>query len=70
MARNRHSKKEIEQALRAIEDGGWTVTPTATGHRWGKAECGNGCSLSVWSTPKSPGNHAKQIRRAADRCPH
>ena len=65
--RRRHSKKEVEQALRQA---GWTVTPMKAGHRWGKAECGAGCCLSIWSTPKSPGNHAKAIGHAVKRCPH
>lgn len=70
MARVRHSKKDVEQVLRAAEAQGWTVTPTKAGHRWGKAECGSGCVLSVWSTPKNPQNHAKQMSRAVARCPH
>lgn len=46
------------------------MTPTKAGHRWGKAECGSGCVLSIWSTPKNPQNHAKQMIRAVARCPH
>lgn len=26
--------------------------------------------MSVWSTPKSPENHAKQIKRKVDACEH
>jgi hypothetical protein len=26
--------------------------------------------ISIWSTPRNPGNHAKQIARAVKRCPH
>ena len=29
-----------------------------------------GCSLSVWSTPKDSENHKKQIYRRIDMCPH
>jgi hypothetical protein len=29
-----------------------------------------GCSMSVWSTPKNAENHAKQIMRRVDACPH
>jgi hypothetical protein len=29
-----------------------------------------GCSISIWSTPRNPANHAKQIRRAVTRCEH
>lgn len=70
MPRARHSKKDIEKAIVRAERAGWTVTPTSAGHRWGKAECGNGCSISIWSTPKNTGNHAKAIDRAVKRCPH
>lgn len=26
--------------------------------------------IFVWSTPRNPQNHAKQLRREVDRCPH
>lgn len=74
MARLRHPKKEVEEALADAEAAGWTVMPTATGHRWGYMRCceasRSGCEASVWSTPRNPGNHAKQLRRAIERCPH
>jgi hypothetical protein len=66
----RHSKKEVKEALIYAESHGWTVQPTASGHAWGSASCGQGCRISIWSTPKNPGNHGKQIRRAVDRCTH
>jgi hypothetical protein len=74
MARARHPKKDVEKALGEAEERGWTVTPTTSGHRWGVMRCGetsrSGCQVSIWSTPRSPGNHARQIGRAVDRCPH
>ncbi len=74
MARLRHPKKDIEAALEELEDAGWIVTPTSSGHRWGVARCGEasraGCQISIWSTPRNPGNHARQIRRVLDRCAH
>jgi predicted RNA binding protein YcfA (HicA-like mRNA interferase family) len=70
VARIRHSKKEVEAALQYAEQHGWTVFPTKGGHRWGKAQCGQGCTVSIWSTPRNPGNHAKQIQRAVDKCSH
>ena len=70
MPRRRHPKKEVEEALRYAEEAGWTVEPTVPGHRWGVARCGLGCSLSIWSTPSSAGDHGKDIRRAVRRCPH
>jgi hypothetical protein len=66
----KHSKKEVEEALRYAEENGWTIKQTRSGHRWGVAQCGHGCQVSIWSTPKNPGNHAKHIRRGVDRCPH
>lgn len=66
----RHPKKEVEEALRYCEEQGWEVEKTAPGHRWGVVRCGKGCEVSVWSTPKNPGNHAKRIRKAPDKCPH
>ncbi|MDE0240921.1 MAG: hypothetical protein OXI95_14530 [bacterium] len=74
MARSRHPKKEVEGVLREAEGTGWTVTPTRSGHRWGVMKCGapgpSECRTSIWSTPRSPGNHASQLRRFAARCPH
>ncbi len=70
VARGRHPKKEVAQALEYAEEHGWDIEMTSGGHRWGVARCGQGCSLSIWSTPKNAGNHAKDIWRAVDRCPH
>jgi hypothetical protein len=30
--------------------------------------CGEFCVVSIWSTPGSAGNHAKQVRRVVDNC--
>ncbi len=68
--RSRHAKKDIERALRYAEDNGWNVESTTTGHRWGHMACGSGCELSIWSTPKNQGNHAKRLRRAVNGCKH
>ena len=76
MTRSKHSKKEIEDALRYAEDNNWRVEQS-NGHAWGRiycpyndleCRCGEFCVTSVWSTPKSAGNHAKQIRRVVDNC--
>jgi len=46
-------------------------------HAWGKmycpyndveCRCGEFCITSIWSTPKNPGNHARQLRRVVDNC--
>lgn len=71
MARSRHPNKEVEDAVQYAEQQGWTVRPL--GH-WGRVFCAHadrdGCQFGVNGTPKNAGNHARQIRRAVDRCPH
>lgn len=60
--------------LREAERAGWRVIATASGHRWGVVRCPQasreGCQASVWSTPRNPGDHAKQPRRVISRCLH
>jgi len=72
VARSRHPKKEVEAAVVYAEAHGWSVTTTRQGHRWGVAVCPGDCAppMSIWSTPRNPGNHARQIIRNVDRCPH
>lgn len=68
-----HPNKEIEAAVTYAEDQGWSWIKVK-GHAWGKLLCAKhdreGCTLFVWSTPKKPEYHAKQLRRDIDRCPH
>lgn len=72
MARARHPKKEVEEAFGHAEQAGWVIASKASGHAWGKATCPTegGCVVSIWSTPKSAGNHKKDIIRKVDRCQH
>jgi hypothetical protein len=71
--RPRHPNKEIEAAVAYAEEQGWSWFKIK-GHAWGKLYCPqhdrDGCTVFVWSTPKVPENHARQIRREVDRCPH
>ncbi|HEU0229919.1 MAG TPA: hypothetical protein VFR20_05060 [Burkholderiaceae bacterium] len=76
MSRPLHPKKEIEEALRYIERQGWRVE-VGDSHAWGRVycpyddeacRCGEFCIVSVWSTPKNPGNHARALRRVVDNC--
>ncbi len=76
MARRTHSKPDIEAALKYVEQNGWRVELGGS-HAWGKiycpyndkeCRCGEYCISSISSTPKSTGNHAKQIRRVVDSC--
>lgn len=78
MTRGRHSKKEIEAALAYAEENGWMIEQGGS-HAWGKmycpqndkdCKCGTHCVTSINSTPKSPVNHARQIRRVIDNCKH
>lgn len=73
MARSRHRKPAIEAAIKYAEALGWRVE-MSNGHAWGRLFCPmssrEGCIISVWSTPRVPENHARQIRRAVDSCPH
>ena len=76
MARKAHPKKEVEDALQHAEANNWRVE-IGGAHAWGKiycpyndkdCRCGIHCITSIWSTPKSAGNHAKAIRRVVDNC--
>lgn len=71
MARPKHPKPEVEEAVQYAEDKKWTWRKL--GH-WGRLFCPqadqDGCQVGVFSTPKNAGNHARQIKRAIDRCPH
>jgi hypothetical protein len=60
----RHPKKEIADALRRTHEAGLAVVEIHRGHRWGEVVCDR-CdeSRAVWSTPKSPGLHAKAVDR-------
>lgn len=75
MSRNKHPNKEIEEAIQYAEENGWRYKKSGnSSHTWGKLLCPlqerEGHSISIWSTPKNPGNYARQIRRAVDRCLH
>lgn len=76
MSRRSHPDSDIEDALKYAEKNGWRID-VGGGHCWGKIycpyndkECRGGifCRSSVWSTPRNPGNHAKQIRKVVDNC--
>jgi hypothetical protein len=76
MSRRSHPHSDIEDALKYAEENGWRID-VGGGHCWGKIycpyndkECRGGifCISSVWSTPRNPGNHAKQIRKVVDNC--
>jgi hypothetical protein len=73
MARPRHPNKEIEAAVRYAEAHGWEYVRPGS-HAWGILRCPfrgrGGHQARVWSTPRSPTDHARDLRRAVDRCDH
>jgi len=69
-----HQNKEIAAALEYASNKGWRIIESGS-HAWGQiycpdndkdCRCGEFCKASIWSTPKNPQNHAKQIRRIVD----
>jgi len=79
MARDKHLNNEIEEALQYVEDKNWRVEKSKgnSAHAWGRVYCppkdnpcisSERCITSVWSTPRNPVNHAKQLIRMVDRC--
>lgn len=68
-----HPNKHIRQAIRYAEQHGWRILESAArAHSWGKLLCptAGGCFMVVYSTPRNPERHARDIRRAVDTCPH
>lgn len=73
MSRPRHQNGDIEAAIRYAESHGWSVRKSGPRAKpWGRIWCPfqehSQHQMSVWSTPKNPQNHAKQIVRFVDRC--
>lgn len=62
--RQPHHKKQIEKALKEAETAGLHVTDAkGKGHSTHIIDGDKPHPFRVWSTPKNPDNHAKQIRR-------
>lgn len=81
MTRKKHPNKDIEAALVEIEGLGWHFEDTGkSAHACHKMLCpykeaqsqcdGNSqwCMKSVWKTPRSPENHARDLKRNVYRC--
>ena len=70
-----HPNRAIRDAIAYALHNGWTLrTSGPRAHTWGLLYCPQadrtGCRRAVYSTPRSPEDHAKDIRRAVERCPH
>lgn len=73
--RKKHAKKEIEEVVQYAEKMGWRYKEAGgSAHAWGRLLCPfedrDGCSMSIWSTPKNAEVHARQIQRKINSCPH
>jgi hypothetical protein len=69
--RPRHPNKEIEAAISFAEASGWRWRKMGHWGRLFRAFAGReGCQFGVNGTPRNPENHARQIRRAVNRCRH
>jgi len=69
----KHSNKEIRAALDYALKQGWVIVKAGkSAHAFCKIRCGNPGhethTLSVWSTPKNPTNHARAIIKKVDEC--
>ena len=66
-----HPNKHIREAIRYAENREWSFA-MSKGHLFGMLRCPHrgGCRHAVYSTPRNPEAHAKDIRRMVDRCPH
>jgi hypothetical protein len=71
-----HSKKEVREAIEYAKSKGWRVVEGGS-HAWGQmycpnndkdCRCGDFCRVSIASTPKNPGNHAKKLKQIVDNC--
>jgi hypothetical protein len=71
--RPRHPDKHIEEAVQYAESLGWRVTVPG-GHAWGHIWCPetsrDGCRFPIYSTPRVPEYHARNIRKYVAQCRH
>ena len=69
----KHPNKHIREALKYAEEKGWLFRKSrARAHAWGVIYCSFGhreCWMAIYSTPKHPEYHARDIRKTVDRCP-
>jgi hypothetical protein len=66
----KHPKKEVNEALDYADRLGLLVERTSAGHKWGRVVCSEGEWVAVWSTPRSPFDHGRRLRKWADQHVH
>lgn len=72
---NDHPDKHIRAAIDYAIENGWVLKKSGPrAHVWGTLFCPEhsreGCIRAVYCTPRVPEAHARDIRRAVNRCPH
>jgi len=69
----KHPNKHIREALKYATDQGWTLA-SGRGHAFGVLRCPagtrEGCQKSVWSTPRNPECHARDLIASINACSH
>ncbi len=72
--KRKHPIAVIDKAIGYALQNKWRLKVKKRGHAWGQLYCPGeehgACIASVWSTPRVPENHAKQIKRKVDNCEH
>lgn len=68
----KHPNKHVREAIEYAVENGWDVVETGkSGHAFCRLKCILGHAehqMSIWSTPKDPETHAKQILRKVRQC--
>lgn len=69
---DKHPNKHIREAIEYAIENGWDVVESGkSSHAFCRLRCIVGHTehqMSVWSTPRNPENHAKQIIRNVNQC--
>lgn len=70
---DRHKDKDIQAAIEYALLHGWRLFVGGS-HAWGFLYCPHeerdGCRVAIYSTPRDPFRHAREIRKHVDRCTH
>jgi hypothetical protein len=68
----KHPNKHIREAIKLAVANGWEMVDTGkSAHAFCRLRCVAGHTehqMSIWSTPKNPENHAKQILHKVQQC--